>query len=122
MAEEQEKVKIELELPKSEVHIEPVKPKPDEHKELQHKHKESEKSEDVTLGGYVASDIVKAPLEVPKPKDKRPPNQHQLKVMFFGLILVLVGLLAWPVFNASIAIAIAIAGAATIAFGTFIRV
>lgn len=96
-----EKVKVELELPKEQVSVEPAEKKPE--------------------ASYKTSDIVKAPLEPPEPKSKAPPNAHQRAVMIFGFAMIAVSLVLWPVASFTVFVAVAIAGAAVIAFGTLVR-
>jgi uncharacterized membrane protein YcjF (UPF0283 family) len=139
MAEQQEKVKIELEIPTDQLNIvsgetpstgqqvaaQELKQKEHElqKKEAELNQKEEElKKDDAPVASFPADELVKAPLEAIKPKDTRPPNSHQKKMIFFGLALIAVGVILWPLFNFSMAIAVAIAGAGAIAFGSLVRV
>lgn len=141
-----EKVKLELELPKDEANIEPqpetlkraqklgeahekVKQKMKEVEEKEEKLKQKEKElakkeeeEETTVAGYKPAEIAKAPLEPPEPEDKKAPSSHQRRVMVFGLALVALGIVLWPLISFGFGLALAIAGAAVIAFATLVRV
>lgn len=100
--EPDEKVKVELELPKDQVSVEPAEEKP--------------------TASYKAADVAKAPVEPPEPASKAPPNSHQKAVMIFGFSIIAVSLILWPLINFTVFVAVAIAGAAVIAFGTLVRI
>jgi len=141
-----EKIKIELEVPKDEVHIGSVssvseasateerlkkkakaaekkqKQAEDKIQELEEKQKKLKESQKTTVAGYEPSEIAKAPVEPPEPKDKKPPNAHQKAIIIFGFVLVGLSIILWPLFNFALFLGVAVAGAAIIAFGTLVRV
>jgi phosphate starvation-inducible protein PhoH len=146
----EDKVKIQLEVPKEQIKVAADSPpspselvekeKQLQQKETQLKHAEKkleakieekveekikEKDEEPaspTIAGYKAEDILKAPIETPEPEDKRPPNSHQKKVITFGLGVIVAAIFIGPLLNFSMALALALAGAATVVFATFVRV
>lgn len=133
MAEEsEEKVKVELELPKSGVSIEPAGNEAEERKarlkkraqEREKKKEEEKKKEDDSkeVGGYKVSDIAKAPVEPPEPENKKGPNVHQKRVVAFGFAIAIASLVLWPLIGFWYFVAVAIAGAVVVAFGTFFRI
>lgn len=81
-----------------------------------------QQKEESTVAGYKPEEVVKAPAEPPEPVDKSPPNTHQRKVIYFGLALIVASILIWPIFNFFVAVGVALAGGAAIAFGSLIRV
>ncbi len=98
-----EKVKVELELPKDQVSVEPAE-------------------DDKPKASYEPRDVLKAAVEPPEPKAKAPPNRHQKLVMVFGFALVAASLLLWPLIGLTVFVAVAVTGAAVIAFGTLVRI
>jgi len=125
MAEEsEEKIKIELEVPKSEIQVESISSGSDS-EESKEKAAESTKEKgdsEHTVAGYKPSEIAKAPAETPEPEDKRGPNSHQKTVITFGIALALASIALWPLFSFWIFVAVAVAGGAVVAFGSFVRV
>lgn len=70
-----------------------------------------------------AKSAIKSPASViPQTNDTSPPNPNQKKLIIFGLVLALLGLILWPLSNFLIASIIAIIGAAVVATGTFVKV
>ncbi|HEX5448414.1 MAG TPA: hypothetical protein VFW90_04445 [Candidatus Saccharimonadales bacterium] len=138
MAEDdsEDKIEIELKVPKEkvDVSVRPTKSE-SEHDETSEKketksspedsdediseesNKESELKSDYSLG-----DIAKAPVEPPEPEDTSKPNKHQKSVIVFGFALLAVSIIMWPLFNFAVFIGVALAGAAVVAFGSFVRV
>lgn len=117
--EPEEKIKIELEVPKKDIKVESVSSEPSVSK----KPKEDKKQEtENTIAGYKPSEIAKAPLEPPKPEDKKGPSRRQKFGVIAGSALVAAGLILWPFFNFAIFICAAFAGAAIVAFSSLVRV
>lgn len=110
--QDEETIKLEVEVPKENLKVEKSKQKPKE---------EKEESDSPELS-YKPQEIIKAVVEPPEPESKKGPNDNQKRLMFVGLSLILVSLIAWAVFNFVAAIAIALTGATLIAFGALVRV
>jgi Fe2+ transport system protein B len=131
MAEESEhKVKAELELRKDNVTVEPVVGNSEKIKKQvyevieaeKQKKKASQKQKHVEIASYKPNEIAKSPLKSPEPDSKALSNKHQRAVMIMGFVLILMGLVLWPVVTFAAGLCVAFAGAAVIAFGTLIPV
>lgn len=111
----EDKVRLEIEVPRKDLRRFAQRKKRDEPKE------ESEDKDKKEIGGYEPAEILKAPLEPPEPSDKKPPNRHQQRVIFFGFAFVLLSPLL--LFVSLVAfIVLALAGAGIVAFGSLVRV
>lgn len=119
MAESEEKVKVELELPKDEVHISEASGPRLESKKSKKKDQNDNPESPVD---YSPLEIAKAPLEPPEPKSKAPPTVHQQRVIVFGFILIIAGILLWPIINFMIGLAFAVSGAIVVSFGALVRI
>lgn len=148
-ASEEEKIRIELEVPKKQVQIESIssEPSPEEPKKArqeaqeqkkaaekkvkeakeitersQKKEEKSDESEEGSVASYKPSEIAKAPVDTPEPEDKRGPNSHQKTIISFGIALAVASIALWPLFSFWIFVAVAVAAAAVVAFGSLVRV
>lgn len=113
MAEDEEpKVKLEVEVPASQLKdakvIEPMPKK--------------EEKDEPTIAGYKPEDLLSAPVEKPKPVDKRPPNIHQKRVIMLGFIIISAGILFGAALGFVVGISLALAGAFIVVVSVFLRI
>lgn len=72
--------------------------------------------------GYKANEILKAPVEPPKPEAKDKVKPGQVRNIIIGFALAAAALLAWPILGFRVALAIAIVGAVFISIGAIVSV
>jgi hypothetical protein len=83
---------------------------------------EERKQESPDSGGDGMAELAKSPLEaLPIPDAKAPPNRKQKVVIAGGLAVAVTGLVLWFLISFIVGISVAIAGAAIVSFGTFVR-
>lgn len=117
---EPEKVKIEIELPKEQISFGPEEKKEEEDK----KDEEGEEENDSIVKqatGYEVGELVKSPVEPPEHAKSARPVRGQIRSLLYGFALIILGLIAWPIFGFRVAIAVVLVGAAFIALGTLVR-
>jgi len=142
MAEENEKIKIELELPKDEVLAEMARQaQEDAQKSEPEPQKGESQAEPMSIReavakeldpttegpisqttGYKLGEIITAPLHPPKPEVKHKPVYGQVRSLIIGFALIPLALIAWPIFGTSVALSVALVGAALIALGVLVRI
>lgn len=74
------------------------------------------------ITGYELGEIVTAPLHPPESQVKDKPVRGQIHNLFVGFALMPIALIALLIFGWSVAIAVALVGAAFIAMGVLVRV
>lgn len=139
---EDDKIKIEVELPKDEVVKQVVEQVQKQNKEeSQDKPREDPAPEPMSVReavakeldpttegpisqttGYKLGEIITAPLHPPEPEVKKRPVYGQVRSLIIGFSLIPLALIAWPIFGTSVAISVALIGAALIALGVLVRI
>lgn len=131
------KVKVEIELPKEAVHIEgqdekekdsseKTQPKPateSEISKLQKELAERRKRFEETAPLKTDDSTMAPPLDrLPVIQDKRPPNNRQKMLIAFGLAIIVVGFILWPLAGFWLAFFVVCAGALAVATGTLVKI
>lgn len=132
--ENQEKVvKLEIELPEEQVSVHSGQSggKNDDEEKDQKKDKNEKKgdqknNEDESIikqaTGYEAGELVRAPVSTPDNVDSPKPARGQIRNLLAGFMLVVLSLIAWPIFGFRVAIAVALVGAGFISVGVLVRI
>ena len=71
---------------------------------------------------YEPNEVLKALAQPPKPGSKSKVKPSQIRSIVVGFALAALAMVVWPIFGTSVALAIAIVGAAFIALGSLIQI